>query len=150
MLQFSMLRAFAYSGPSGGAGREMAYCMLFDCYKVAYPTDANITPPSYEIGFDAGPEDLGFGEIPIGSNSKRFIELEGEEVSRIIMTSSGNISEYIHFSPASLLLDDGEKAEVRAELRTEPDMKESVYTGTISVARITPRHSLLRFMLGWL
>ena len=131
---------------------ETGQCMLFECGKIGYRSAANVTPPSLEIGFGPGKDDLVFGEIPKGSNAKRFITIAGSEQSRIKvkLMSFGNISTYIRFSADDFILGLGESKDITIEFRSDPEMDEGYYTGGITLIKINPKYDLVDFLLEWI
>jgi hypothetical protein len=150
VLQVALIKGYTYSKPRTFGEKEMAPCLLFDCYKINYVTDANVTEPSYEIGFNPGPDDLRFGELSVGSNSKRFIDIsgDGDSDSKVILTSSGDISPYVRFSPNSFILKRNANAKITAEFSTEEGMETKLYEGTISLIKITPKYFFANTLLG--
>jgi hypothetical protein len=129
---------------------QVGWCMLYDCEKISYPSTAYVTEPSMEIGFDVGPEDLKFGEIPIGSNGKRFINIanKDESASKVSLVAFGNISSFIHFGGNNFVLDSEKDIEITIEFRTEMGMETGNYSGGVTLLRLSPKHESMNFLLG--
>jgi hypothetical protein len=129
---------------------EVGWCMLFQCEKISYPSAANITGLTMEIGFDAGPEDLKFGEMPAGGGGKRFIVVSNgaETRAKVTLVPFGNISSYIQPKPREFVLESGESVEVVVELKTQPETEPGYYSGGVTLIRLSPKHELMDFLLG--
>lgn len=132
-------------------GRQECWCMFFHCSSMSYPTSANVTAPSLEIGFESGPRDLKFGMIPVGSSGKRYMNIgnDNKSIARFRFMAYGNITPYVGFNPGELVLGRQEKASVAAEFRTYEGMKTGIYTGRIAVLKVEPKYEIMEFMLGW-
>ena len=153
LIQALLLQSFHSNLPAGIEQRttEVGWCMLFTCEKISYPTAANVTEPSLEIGFDFGPEDLKFGQIPKGGGGKRFVNIKNddENQAKVKLVSFGNISSYIQFNNNDFILDSGESIEVRVDFKTETEMESGRYSGGVTLVRISPKHELLNFLIRW-
>lgn len=129
---------------------EVGWCFLFQCEKISYPSVANITEPSMEIGFDVGPEDLKFGQVSAGGGGKRFMNIVNSDNARakVSLMPFGNISDLIHPIPREFILKSGEQAEVLVQLTTDTNTKTGYYTGGVTLIRFSPKHELLDFLIG--
>jgi len=150
-VQVLMITAYYGPGYLDGEGVGSGDCLFFRCEKISYISWANVSDPSMEIGFDVGPEDLRFGQIPNGGKGKRFINIDnpGEISAKLRFLSFGNISKFVHFSKNDIILEGGQTEKINVEFWTEPDMENGEYTGGVTLVRISPPNSLLNFMLGW-
>jgi hypothetical protein len=151
LFQVYLLDSFRSDLPESVEGKtsEVGWCMLFLCEKVSYPSAANITGLTMEIGFDAGPEDLKFGEIPAGGGGKRFMNVvnSAEPRAKVTLVPFGNISQYVQPKPRDFVLEASESVEVLVELKTEPGIEPGYYSGGVTLIRLSPKHELMDFLL---
>jgi len=151
--QVFLIEYFSLNLPKNVAEKttEVGWCLFFRCEKISYPSIANITGPSLEIGFDVGPEDLKFGQIPIGGGGKRFINVANDDKARakVEFKSFGNISPYIYFEPKNFILETGEREDVTVELKAKPGMEAGYYSGGVTLIRFSAKIDYMDFLLEW-
>jgi hypothetical protein len=124
---------------------------LFRCDRFHYPTKANVTGPSTEIGFDAGTDHLRFGEIPKGSGGKRFLDIGGDSGirSKYRFYTKGDIAPLVSFSHNDFILGENDTVQVSVEFRSNADTPTGVYTGSITAIRVVPSYFISDLLLGW-
>jgi hypothetical protein len=151
-VQAHLINAFRSELPDEIASRqsEAGWCFLFQCEKISYPSVANITEPSMEVGFDVGPEDLKYGQVPAGGGGKRFMNVVNADNARakVTLVTFGNISHLIQPKPSEFILGSGEQIEVVVQLKTETDTETGYYSGGVTLIRLSPKHELLDFLMG--
>ncbi len=88
---------------------------------------------------------LEFGMIPLGSVSKRFLNLSNndEENYKILLITTGNISPMIKFDKNNFILHKNDITSVTVSLDSSLTLKSGNYTGEISVISKKPKISFL-------
>ena len=102
--------------------------------------DANETANQTDIGIETG-QHLHFGKMPNGTNQRRFIGINSSHYTLALMSSEGNVSEYLEFDEKFAF--QGEK-EIAVEMQSE---KTGYYEGVLKAEMQAPR---TRWALRWL
>lgn len=102
--------------------------------------DVNETANQTDIGINAG-QHLHFGEMPNGTNQRRFLGINSSHYNLVLVDSEGNATQYLDFKDKFAFR--GEK-DITVEMQSE---KPGYYEGVLKADMQAPR---TRWALRWL
>ena len=120
---------------------------------IMYPTNVSIikleNKTNITLGITGDPWNLNFGVVPIGVDSRRFINLANykEENYKVEILVYGNISPMVSFDKNNIILHKGDELKVTALLNSTIATKKGSFTGEIDVISKGARYSFLEGLL---
>jgi hypothetical protein len=127
---------------------------LFYVFKLEKNYEAKVSIVEQQNTFDiflgVTSDNLEFGIIPLGSVSKRFLNLaNGNETNnKILLIATGNISPMVKFDKNNFVLHKNENATITVLLDSSLASNPGDYTGEVSIISKRPKFSFLSNMEG--
>ena len=129
--------------------------LLFRCEVVEYPSYVEVTNPEMNesdihVGMSVDPWELNFGALPLGSGSKKYINIANYEDNprKVRMISYGNISSMIRFSENNIVLRKGDEKKITIFLNTSLG-EIGNYTGEVDAISKESKYSFLNKFVRW-
>jgi hypothetical protein len=127
---------------------------LFFIYEtVMYPSNVKIikleNKSNITVGITGDPWNLNFGVVPIGVDSRRFINLANykEKNYKVEMHAYGNISHMISFDKNNIILHKGDELKITALLNSTLSTGTGNFTGEIDIISKGAKFSFLEVFL---
>jgi len=120
---------------------------------INYPTNVRIikleNKSNITVGIVGDPWNLNFGFVPIGIESRRFINLANykEQNYRVEIKAYGNISPMISFDKSNIILHKGDELKVTVLLNSTLSPKIGNFTGEIDIVSKGAKFSFLDVFL---
>ena len=127
--------------------------LLFVYETVKYPSNVEIiklrNKSNITVGITGDPWNLNFGFVPIGIESRRFINLANykEENYRTEIRVYGNISSMISFDRNNIILHKGDELKVTVLLNSTLSTRTGNFTGEIDIVSKGAKFSFLEVFL---
>jgi hypothetical protein len=128
---------------------------LFFVYEtVMYPSNVEIIKlgkdrSNISVGITGEPWNLNFGFVPIGVESRRFINLANykEEKYKVEIQAYGNISPIISFDKNNFVLNKGDELKITVLLNSTLSTKTGNFTGEIDIVSKGAKFQFLEMFL---
>ncbi|MCS7135375.1 MAG: hypothetical protein NZ893_02975 [Candidatus Aenigmarchaeota archaeon] len=99
-----------------------------------------------EIGFSGNTDILDFGQIYVGMQSKKYINISANDNFRVILKSSGNITSILEFEKNNFLLKKSET--IMLPIKVKPTQPGN-YSGEVKLIFKKIKLPILKWLLLW-
>lgn len=128
--------------------------LLFRYETISYQAEGEIIEPptdgSLPLGINSDTDVLGFGIILTGdSSSRKYLTIPNDRDSpiKVRLAAEGTIAPLLTFGANNFILGPGERREVTVDLASG-QADPGVYTGTVLVTAILPKHPIAAGLLS--
>jgi|GEM_PF-3830424 hypothetical protein len=119
---------------------EKASDLFYDYEIFRYPVRARVLKGVFDIGINANPNTLDFGELPLGSKGKKFIWLNNSEKEvKVEIKIFGEINPFLKIDEKSFELKSKESKLIQIEFYA---LKEGNFTGELDILIKKPKYPI--------